>query len=182
MTHRTAVVVTGLPASGKTTLGREVAIALNFTFLDKDDFLEELYEQHGVDSWDERKALSREADILFQNAAKALDRVVLVSHWRGRDAPSDSGTPIEWLTQTFQNTFEIHCLCEPGTATERFFARQRHKGHLDAERDPFAVAQKMKEWSGYYPLNIGQVLEVDCTQDIGHLSAVDQLRNALPEQ
>ncbi|WP_370645738.1 AAA family ATPase [Ruegeria sp. Ofav3-42] len=53
------IVVTGLPASGKTTVAREIAKRLGLVFLDKDDFLEELYERHGVPSWEHRKKLSR---------------------------------------------------------------------------------------------------------------------------
>ena len=38
------VIVTGLPASGKSTLGRAVAAALGLPMLDKDDILEALFD------------------------------------------------------------------------------------------------------------------------------------------
>jgi shikimate kinase len=38
------VVVSGLPGSGKTTLGRRLAQALNLPLIDKDDILDRLFE------------------------------------------------------------------------------------------------------------------------------------------
>jgi hypothetical protein len=56
---RTFVVVSGLPASGKTTLARRLADGLGLPLLDKDDILDRLFEtelgtQHGVDVSAER--------------------------------------------------------------------------------------------------------------------------------
>lgn len=44
----TATVLSGLPASGKTTVGRGIASAMAIPLLDKDDFLEDLFEKHRV--------------------------------------------------------------------------------------------------------------------------------------
>ena len=46
-----AIVISGLPASGKTTLGMAVAKSLSIPYLDKDHFLERLYEKEGVGNW-----------------------------------------------------------------------------------------------------------------------------------
>jgi gluconate kinase len=42
------VVISGLPGSGKTTLGRGLASALQLPFIDKDDILNRLFELKGV--------------------------------------------------------------------------------------------------------------------------------------
>ena len=54
LTPPTFVVVSGLPASGKTTLAKSLALALGLRLLDKDDILESLFgprsgvgERHG---------------------------------------------------------------------------------------------------------------------------------------
>lgn len=47
---KVGVVVTGLPASGKTTLGRHIATSLGFGFLDKDEFLEDLFKTNQIHS------------------------------------------------------------------------------------------------------------------------------------
>ncbi|MDE4063909.1 AAA family ATPase [Phaeobacter gallaeciensis] len=62
---KSGVIVTGLPASGKTTIAREISKCLGFVFLDKDDFLEELYERHGVLSWEDRKNLADKVTTYF---------------------------------------------------------------------------------------------------------------------
>jgi shikimate kinase len=41
------VVISGLPGSGKTTLGRRLAPALTLPFIDKDDILDRLFESKG---------------------------------------------------------------------------------------------------------------------------------------
>ena len=46
------IAVTGLPGSGKSTVGRTVARSLDCAYLDKDDFLEQLFDQRGTgDIW-----------------------------------------------------------------------------------------------------------------------------------
>ena len=85
---RSAVIVTGLPASGKSTIARALATALGWPLLDKDVFLEALFDAHPVRLPDDRRHLSRAADAAFRQAAEALDRAILVSHWRPRQGRS----------------------------------------------------------------------------------------------
>ena len=160
----TAVVVTGLPASGKTTIARALAASLSFAFLDKDDFLERLFEEQGVGSRQHRAGLSRRSDGLFQEAARSHRDVVLVSHWQPRIGPIDTGTPTRRLDETFADIVEVCCPCTPETATERFLSRRRHAGHLDREKDPVAFAEWMRTLAGGYPLAVGALVEV-ATED-----------------
>ena len=44
--QRRLIIISGLPASGKTTLGRELAKLLGFQFIDKDDILESLFAEN----------------------------------------------------------------------------------------------------------------------------------------
>jgi len=44
---KVAIIVSDLPAHGKTTVGKLLAKYLNFNFLDKDDFLEAIFEECG---------------------------------------------------------------------------------------------------------------------------------------
>ena len=53
------IVLSGLPASGKSTLGRAVAKALRLPMLDKDELLEALFESRGIGDADWRRRLSR---------------------------------------------------------------------------------------------------------------------------
>ena len=68
---RPFVVVSGLPASGKTTLARPLAAALDLPLIDKDEILE--------------------------RGATSSQGAVLASFWRLPGMPEESGTPTAWI-------------------------------------------------------------------------------------
>ncbi|MEM6588104.1 MAG: AAA family ATPase [Pseudomonadota bacterium] len=160
------VVVSGLPASGKTTVARELADRLHLNFLDKDDFLEDLYERHGVSSWDHRQRLSRESDVAFRNAATRLGSAVLVSHWRSRESEAESGTPIEWLDDEYDILIEVYCHCSADIAFERFTARKRHPGHFDEMRNPEDLKARLDALANDFPLGLAAMLRVQTYGDV----------------
>ena len=155
-----AIIVTGLPASGKTTVGRMIARMTALPMLDKDDFLEALYDTRGIGDRAWRQALSRESDALFQAEALRHEGVILVSHWQPRGV-TGTGTATDWLG-AFDRIVEVHCACPPDIAADRFKARRRHPGHLDAERPHADVQQRMKAMATGYPLGLGETVRVDC--------------------
>ena len=170
------VVVTGLPASGKTTVARSIADNLSFDLIDKDDFLEDLYELNIVRRWEDRNKLSRQSDILFQDAGENSGSAVLVSHWKPVAQGGDSGTPTDWLKAAYTSLIEVHCSCPADVALDRFLARRRHPSHLDEERDPIELAQWLKKLESGYPLGVGLVLEVRTDLKVNRQAIVDQLR------
>ena len=78
--------MSGLPASGKSRLGAAIAPLLGLPLLDKDDFLEALYERDGIGDAAWRERLSRRSDDLFRAEAMAVTLAtggaVLTSFWR----------------------------------------------------------------------------------------------------
>ena len=76
------IVFSGLPGSGKSTIARELAPRVQLALLDKDDFLEALFEERGTRDTASRSFLSREADERFAAAALAVSGACLVSWWR----------------------------------------------------------------------------------------------------
>ncbi len=155
------VIVSGVPASGKTTIARELAENLCFEFLDKDDFLEDLYEKHGVQSWEDRTRLSRQSDQLFQAAAQRAASAVLVSHWRSLGSTHESGTSSDWLANDYDRLVEVYCTCAPNVALKRFQARKRHPGHLDDQSDASELKNRMTSWASRFPLGIGPLFQVN---------------------
>jgi glucokinase len=164
MTRR-FVVLSGLPGSGKSTLGWQLASALNLPLIDKDDVLERLYESKGVGDAAWRRSLSRESDVRFQAEATASNGAVLVSHWRFDGMPSDSGTPTTWLLGLSSHIVNVHCSCEPEIAAERFLQRKRHPGHLDGEASYAEVLAGLRAIARLGPLGIGPRVEVDTSRE-----------------
>ena len=136
---RLFVVVSGLPASGKTTLGRALSESLGLPFLDKDDILEALFEVLEVRSRDDRSQLSRASDAVLESVALASQGAVVTSFWRRPSLSTTSGTPTEWLSSLKSDVVvEVLCNCDPALAASRFANRKRHPSHLDGgstERD-----------------------------------------------
>jgi hypothetical protein len=165
------VVVSGLPGSGKSTLAKELAAALGLPLLDKDDILERLFELKGVGDRAWRRALSRESDLMLQAEATASDGAVLVSHWRLRGMPPDSGTPTDWLTKLSDRVVNVHCECSAEVAAERFVQRRRHPGHRDDRRAPAEILDSFRGLALLGRLDIGPRVEVDTSgpPDLGAL-------------
>src|SRR5215213_1627259 len=129
------VVVTGLPASGKSTVAVAVADQLRLPLLDKDVILEALFESLGAGSGEWRSKLSRAADLVLQQLSMQTRGAVLASWWRHPESGAASGTSPSWLQSLPGEIIEVHCSCSRGVAAERFSRRRRHPGHLDAESE-----------------------------------------------
>jgi shikimate kinase len=98
------VVITGLPGSGKSTLGVLLASALGLPLIDKDAFLEQLFE---LDHASSRHELSRRADELFRTAAESATGAVLVSWWRHPHSLALSGTPAESAGTDYRRSLHV---------------------------------------------------------------------------
>lgn len=164
------VVVSGLPASGKTTLARQLGAALQLAVLDKDDFLERLFAEAGPITPVSRRVLSRRADDEFMRASMLSSGAVLVSFWRRPELSATSGTPTDWLA-SLPGVVEVYCDCPPEVAAGRFAGRDRHPGHGDAgvdEERQLAVFRRL--WS-LGPVGLAAVVTVN-TEDAVDLSSV----------
>jgi cytidylate kinase len=128
---RPFIVMSGLPGSGKTTLARRLAPALNLPLIDKDDILDRLFESKGIGDARWRRTLSRDSDAILQHEATSSNGAILVSFWRLPGMLSDSGTATDWLQAPSHRLVNIRCACEPEIAASRFLQRRRHPGHLD---------------------------------------------------
>jgi len=158
------LVLSGLPASGKTTLGRELASALDLPLIDKDDILERLFEARGIGETPWRRILSREADDILRREVLQADGAVVVSFWHLPGMPADSGTPTDWLRELPAPLLNVHCVCAPEVAARRFLRRRRHAGHLD-DRQSFAdVLESFHQLDGLAPLNLPRRIEIDTSQ------------------
>jgi hypothetical protein len=160
------VIVSGLPASGKSTLGAAVATALGLPLLDKDDLLEALFDTLGVGDAGWRNQLSRAADEILKRQALRSQGAVIASWWRHPSSRFESGTPTDWLPRLSGDLVELHCKCHPQVAVDRFFARERHSGHLDSSKSKSEELARFQELSEYGALGVGRIAEVDTEHEV----------------
>ncbi|MGO4391264.1 AAA family ATPase [Variovorax sp. M-6] len=154
------VIVSGLPASGKSTLARSLAQELDLPLLDKDDLLEALFPTTGVHDEAVRRDLSRRADTELQEAARRFQGAVVTSWWRHPSSTMDSGTLVEWLS-SLRRVVEVYCRCSPVVAASRFLARSRHPGHLDGLRTHAELLETFKRQASLGPLGLRRCVVVD---------------------
>lgn len=126
---RLPVVVSGLPAGGKSTVGRALAGQLSLPLLDKDEILEALFDTLGCEDQEQRHRLSRASDEVLFRLAASTEAAVLVNWWNHVTAPAR-------LLAIANEVVQVYCDCPVGLAVARFAARRRHPGHLDHLRTP----------------------------------------------
>lgn len=110
----TSVVVSGLPGSGKSTVARQIASYAGIAVLDKDDILEQLFDERGIGDAEWRSALSRNADRLLARLASENDLRVPS---RGGDTLDRRPTPARRLSGGIalpSRVVEVHCSPESG--------------------------------------------------------------------
>jgi predicted kinase len=149
------VVVTGLAGSGKTTVAKALADALDVPLISKDAIKEALFAAVGAGDFDWASLLSRAADAALVRIAAGLDRGVLDNYWRPE-------TVDQLAAVVNAPMVEVYCRVDPGVAADRFLSRIRHRGHGDAERDPDDVRSASVAVAGRFPLKtLGPVVKVD---------------------
>jgi len=132
------LIITGPPASGKSTLGRQLASGLGLPFLSKDLFKETLFDQLG---WSDREWSRRlggaSMALMFRSAAALLEAgqsVALESNFYSEwDTP-----PLRQLAEKFGCRFvQVVCTASEPTLVERYKERivtgERHLGHTESE-------------------------------------------------
>jgi hypothetical protein len=175
------VVVSGLPASGKSTLSRRLAPALGLLLLDKDDILEGLFETLGIGDTDWRQRLSRASDDVLQRLARTSPGAVLTSFWRNPEMSSDSGTPTDWIAATSQCIVEVYCVCDSEVAATRFVNPIRHPRHLDKIKRNEDVLSDFRTLAAIGPLGIGKLLRVDTSGKVDLDIVVSNMKSLLKQ-
>jgi gluconate kinase len=162
----TYVVISGVPASGKSTVGAALASRAELPLFDKDDFLERLFAASLPTTPLDRRQLSQRADRAFQSAVESSQGGIVVSWWKHPKSDRDSGTPTDWLLNLPGHLVELYCKCSPQVAVARFLSRRRHSGHLDELWSNQELSALLEQASSLGPLHIGAVVEVDCTESV----------------
>ncbi|HZD74107.1 MAG TPA: AAA family ATPase [Actinomycetota bacterium] len=154
----TLLLVTGPPASGKTTLAGPLARHLGLPLLGKDTIKEALFDTLGTAdrAWSRRLGAASYAVLLA--LARQLPAVVLDANFYPTHRPA--------LLDACKRPIEVFCRC-PAAEVERRFAWRaptRHPGHVDHVLD---AELKAALDGGLGPLDLGgPVLEVDTSRPV----------------
>ena len=159
------VVVTGAPATGKTTVARALAQRLGYALICKDDVKESLADALGAGDRDRSRELGAASYAVMERlASRMLDEDVSVileaNFWRERSEP--------WLRALAdgRDASVIVCSVAPELRRERFRARGaagiRHAVHLDQE----ILDHEWTEDEAAFRVDLGtRILEVDTTTE-----------------
>jgi predicted kinase len=155
------VVVTGPPASGKTTVARRIAHGVGLPLFAKDDFKEILFDVVGTGDreWSRRlgDAVFRILFHLMNEELRAGGSIVVEANFApGLTEPQVAELPPHRFVQ-------LYCTAPEDVLVERFRSRARHPGHLD-EAIVEDVRRGIRE-GRWAPLEVsGELVEVD----VGH--------------
>ncbi len=165
--YRRLVLVSGPPASGKTTLARPLAERLGFALLTKDDIKETLFtalEGPPGDVEFSRRIGSAAMELLWALAPRC-PAVVLEANFRTQSA-YERGKVSALLAgnhgQAAAQAVEVYCRIPREEASRRFAERaqreRHHPAHVLAEMSP----ERMAEYEE--PFALTPVIEVDATR------------------
>ena len=163
----TVLIITGLPGTGKTTLGEQLAQDLEWPFINKDGIKERLFDTLGWSDreWSKKLGIAS-VDLLYLFAERQLavgQSFVMESNFH----PEFANGEFQALAQKYPfKAVQVECFAEGEILFERFKARalrpDRHPGHVEETQfDQFRAALS-KSHAGLLDLE-GPTFELDTT-------------------
>ena len=165
---KAAVLVNGVPASGKSTVARGISAATGWPLLALDTIKDALFEELGVGDRDFSRTLGRASyRAIFSLIAEfPADARVVIDAWFGfqpREVLSD-----HIARSGLRRVAEIWCHAPPETIGARYVARvgQRSAGHLGLDYAPELIGLARRA----APLGRFPLYRIDTTQPIPDLT------------
>jgi predicted kinase len=134
----TIVFITGLPCTGKTYLGKQIAAHLSFPYLYKDGIKERLFDALGWSNRDWSKKIGAASYLLLfyftETLLEAGESFILESNF----SAERDGLKLHEMQEKFDfKAIEIQCVADGDVIVERYRLRweagNRHPGHVDPE-------------------------------------------------
>ena len=172
------VLISGPPASGKTTIARPLAEALGFALLTKDDIKESLFTSLNGPPSD--LAYSRQigsaAMNLLWTLAPYCPQVVLEANFRTR-SPFERERLAALLRRPGARLVEIHCQVPLEEAGRRFAQRARDERHHPAHALREMSVEQLAEYAE--PFGMGPVITVHTIEPVDLPALVEETRELL---
>jgi predicted kinase len=172
---RRIFLISGPPASGKTTIARALAEALGFALLTKDDIKEAIFTAMNGPVGD--LTFSRQIGLAAMETLWALaphcPRVILEANFR-------TGNPCERakVATLAGSILEIHCRLPLEEAARRFADRARQERHHPAHALQEISLEQLAAYA--QPFGIGPVIEVDTRFRVDLPRLLEQIHGVWP--
>jgi predicted kinase len=164
------VLVSGPPASGKSSLAPQLVAELDLPLLAKDVIKDALVAELGAPDLARSRKLGRAAVGVLLAVAGSVGRGVLESVWYGYARAVVARLP--------GPTVEVFCRCDPAVLRSRFAARStgRGAGYFDSQRSPEELwnDEVGSPLAGGWP-----VLEVDTGAEVDVSALARRVREAV---
>jgi predicted kinase len=181
VTERSIILVSGAPASGKSTVARALAETFGFSLLSKDTFKESLYDSLGdvlakrVPAIEDlSRLLSRVAMDMLWSTAPGCPRVILEANFRTKNEEERAR-----FAALDGRKLEVYCRCSPEEAARRFRERAARERHHPAHSVKILSAEAMQEYD--QPFGLCPVIEVDTERPLDAAEIVRRVRGYWPD-
>jgi predicted kinase len=160
------IIVSGFPASGKTTLVTQLSKDLNLPSFSKDDFKELLADTIGFTDHESTRPFGKTSfSALFLVAKRLIENkasLIIEGNFMMGDETKEF---LSYLRQADVEVYEILCHAEGQVLIDRFMARKRHPVHhtLDEVTLNHYLETSVRKGKDV-PLGVGKLLEVDTTE------------------
>lgn len=170
------VLVSGPPASGKTTVARPLADALGFSLLTKDDIKEALFDALGGPPGDVEysRKIGKAAMETLWALALHCPRVVLEANFRTK-----STYERDKLARLGGRVVEVYCRIPLEEASRRFAERAERERHHPAHALREITVEQLAEYA--QPFGVGPVIEVDTCRSVDLPALAEQVRALLKD-